>query len=285
MSSTHAKVLYLIGSMTTDFLRIGHRGAAAYATENTLSSIQTALACNVDMVEMDVRQTKDGILVLSHDSHLKAEGRRLKIKQHTLSQIQQLCLPGGELVTTLEQALAFVKGKALVNIDIKEPGFETELVALIEQLDMASQVMCSSLSAKSLKKVRAINADIYVALSYPSSFLIRLYHIRFLQPLLNYLATKHIAMSPIHFAVRQILPLQARRIKAATGINAVMIRAPFISPKLVDIIHRKELKLYAWPADKAQEVEKLRQWGVDGVESNRPDILQSPKKTQPLAAR
>lgn len=271
--------------MTTDFLRIGHRGAAAYATENTLSSIQTALACNVDMVEMDVRRTKDGILVLSHDSHIKAEGRRLKIKRHSLSQIQQLCLPGGELVTTLEEALAFIKGKALVNIDIKEPGYETELVQMLKRLDMTSQVMCSSLSAKSLKKVKLNNPDIFVALSYPSSFFIRLYHIRFLQPLLNYLATKHIAMSPIHFVVRQILPLRARYIKSAIGVNAVMIRAPFISPKLVDIIHRKELKLYAWPADKAQDVEKLRLWGVDGVESNRPDVLHPPKKSQHLAAR
>jgi glycerophosphoryl diester phosphodiesterase len=271
--------------VTTNFLRIGHRGAAAYATENTLSSIQTALSCNVDMVEMDVRRTKDGTLVLAHDPHLSAEGRRLKIRRHTLAQIQHLCLPGGELVATLEQALAFVKGKALVNIDIKEPGFEAELVQLIGKLDMTTQVMCSSLSAKSLTKIKSINPDIYVALSYPSSFFISLYHIRFLQPLLNYLATKHIAMSPIHFVVRQALPMRAKRLKAATGIDAVMIRAPFISPKLVDIIHRKELKLYAWPADKEHEVEKLRLWGVDGVESNRPDILHPSNKSQHLAAR
>lgn len=270
--------------MTTNFLRIGHRGAAAYATENTLSSIQTALACNVDMVEMDVRRTKDGVLVLAHDPHITAEGRRLKIKRHTLSQIQHLCLPGGELVTTLEEALSFVKGKALANIDIKEPGFETELVQLIEQLGMSSQVMCSSMSPRNLEKVKAANPDIYVALSYPPAFFITIYHIRFLQPLLNYLATKHIAMSPIHFLVRQILPLRAKRLKASS-IDAMMVRAPFISPKLVDIIHRKELKLYAWPADKAHEVEKLKLWGVDGVESNRPDVLHSPKKPQQLAAR
>ena len=197
--------------MTTNFLRIGHRGAAAYATENTLSSIQTALACNVDMVEMDVRRTKDGVLVLAHDPHITAEGRRLKIKRHTLSQIQHLCLPGGELVTTLEEALSFVKGKALANIDIKEPGFETELVQLIEQLGMSSQVMCSSMSPRNLEKVKAANPDIYVALSYPPAFFITIYHIRFLQPLLNYLATKHIAMSPIQFLVREILPWLSKR--------------------------------------------------------------------------
>src|SRR5690606_34111529 len=135
--------------MTSNFLRIGHRGAAAYATENTLSSIETAIACNVDMVELDVRLTKDKQMVLSHDPYIHGVGRKLKLRRHTLSQLHHLCLPGGELVTTLEQALSFIKGKALVNIDLKESGFEAEVVALVDKLEMNSQVMISGFSTKS----------------------------------------------------------------------------------------------------------------------------------------
>lgn len=48
---------------------------------------------------------------------------------------------------------------------------------------------------------------------------------------------------------------------------------PFISSKLVDVVHKKELKLYAWPADRQQEVERLQRLGVDGAGSNRPNVL------------
>ena len=50
-------------------LRIGHRGAGAYAIENTLESFQKALDLGVNAVEMDIRKTKDGELVLSHDDN------------------------------------------------------------------------------------------------------------------------------------------------------------------------------------------------------------------------
>lgn len=260
--------------MTSDFLHIGHRGAAAYATENTLSSIQTAIACGVDMVELDVRKTRDDHLVLAHDPYIQGEGRKLKINRHTLDQLNHLCLPGGEMVTTLEQALRFIRGKALVNIDLKESGYEKRIVSLVEELDMKSQVMFSGLQAKSLQKVKQENPGFFVALSYPSSFLIRLYYIRWLQPMWNYFGNRKFLIQPLQRIIRKLLPYRAKRLKDDLGIDAIMVMVPFISPKLVDVIHQKELKLYAWPADKEVDVHKLHSLGVDGAGSNRPDILQ-----------
>ena len=52
-------------------LRIGHRGARAYEPENTLSSFKKAVEMGVDAVELDVRKTKDGQLVVIHDADLK----------------------------------------------------------------------------------------------------------------------------------------------------------------------------------------------------------------------
>jgi glycerophosphoryl diester phosphodiesterase len=48
-------------------LRIGHRGAAGHAPENTLAAIQTGIALGIDLVEIDVRRTADGVLVVLHD--------------------------------------------------------------------------------------------------------------------------------------------------------------------------------------------------------------------------
>jgi glycerophosphoryl diester phosphodiesterase len=260
--------------MTDSFVRMGHRGAAAYATENTLSSIETALACNVDMVEVDVRRTKDGVLMLGHEPFLKGQGQTRMIRRSTYAQLKQLCLPGGEVAPTLEEALRFIAHKATVNIDIKESGLEAEIVSLVKKLGMDRQVMFSGLNTRSLRKIKQLNPQLYVTLSFPSSKLVGLYYIRWLQPLLQYLANRHQAMSPIHFVMRLILPFTLKRM-AHEQIDAVIIRAPFISSRLVEVAHKREWKLYTWPVDEAQDVEKLRKLGVDGIGSNRPDVLQT----------
>ncbi len=258
--------------MTSSFLRMGHRGAAAYATENTLSSIQTAIDCGVDMVEVDVRRTRDNVLVLAHEPFIKGQGHKVKVSRSTFDQIKQVCLAGGEMVATLEEALLFIKGKAQVNLDLKVGGIEADVVALVKKLDMSDEIMFSGLNKKSLRKVKQLDPRLYVTLAFPSSMLIKVYYIRWLQPLLHYLAHRHRAMSPIHFVIRQILPFTIRRL-GKEDIDAVIIRAPFITSKLVEVAHRKEWKLYAFPADAPHEVSKLRELGVDGVGSNKPDVL------------
>lgn len=268
--------------MKDSFLRMGHRGAAAYATENTLSSIQAALECGVDMVEMDVRRAKDGVLVLSHEPFIKGLGRRVSVRKSTLEEIQQVCLAGGEVAPTLDAALSFVRGRARVNLDLKESGIESAVVELVTKYRLENQTMISGLNRRSLRKIKQLNPALYVTLSFPSSTLIRLYYVRWLQPFLHYLAHRHRAMSPVHFVMRQILPFTLRRL-ASDQIDAVIIRAPFISSKLVDVAHRKEWKLYTWPADAPGEVDKLRQLGVDGIGSNRPDILLQPIDRSELA--
>lgn len=259
--------------MNADFLHIGHRGAAAYATENTLSSIQTAIACDVDMVEMDVRQTKDHQLVLAHDPYLHGQDRKLKIRRHTLEQLRQVCLPGGETITTLEEALTFVRGKALVNMDVKERGCEVPAVRLVEQLGMQKQVMFSGFDVHSLQLIKKLNPKLYVTLSYPSSFLMHMWENRWIQPLMKLLERRTL-MTPSEMVLRRVvIPWKVKRLTLEQGIDAMIIRAPFLSPKLVDMVHKKELKLYTWPADAPAEVEKLRDWGVDGIGSNKPDVM------------
>ncbi len=258
---------------SSPFLSIGHRGAAAYATENTLSSIQAALDCQVDMVELDVRRTKDGQLVLGHDRYLHGQHSKLKISQHTLAQLQHLTLAGGETVPTLKQALEFINSRALINIDLKESGYEAEVVDIVKQLHLQHRVMFSSLSPRSLKTVKTINAEFFVALSYPSTYLIRLYDISYFKPFFNYLGNKKLAMYPFFTTIRTVLPYKVRRLAADQGIDALIIRSPFISLKLVDAVHKKELKLYTWPADASEDLLKLKKLGVDGASSNKPDAF------------
>jgi glycerophosphoryl diester phosphodiesterase len=111
---------------------IGHRGAAGLALENTLESIRSAVASGVDAIEIDVRVTKDGHVVLSHDRSLgRVRSSRWKqlwasytdsdtvVHKTSLQKLRRANLPGGVSVPTLHEALKaagstplFIEGKS-----------------------------------------------------------------------------------------------------------------------------------------------------------------------------
>ncbi len=111
---------------------IGHRGAAGLALENTLPGIELARLLGVDSIEMDVRKTKDGKLVLCHDADLSRVSRRsAKIGNRTLGELQAITLNDGQsTVPTLEEALS-IAGSIPVIIELKEEGCADELIKVL----------------------------------------------------------------------------------------------------------------------------------------------------------
>ena len=109
---------------------VAHRGSSADRPENTLASTRRAIEVGATAVEVDVRTTKDGVLVLSHDATLDhATNGSGKINDKTLAEIQKLDAGSkfdpkfaGERVPTLEQVLTLCKGKIDVLLDLKESG-------------------------------------------------------------------------------------------------------------------------------------------------------------------
>ncbi len=108
-------------------LRIGHRGAKAYAPENTLASFKKALEIGVDAVELDVRKTKDTQLVVIHDADVKrtTNGEGL-VNDFTLKEIKSFDAGGGEKIPTFEEALDFLDKKVKVFVELKEVGVEEQ---------------------------------------------------------------------------------------------------------------------------------------------------------------
>ena len=94
-------------------LKVGHRGARAYEPENTLRSFRKALELGVNAVELDVRRTKDGELVVIHDDKVDrtTNGRGL-VNELTLEEIEKLDAGKGEKIPTLEEALEFLDKKS-----------------------------------------------------------------------------------------------------------------------------------------------------------------------------
>jgi hypothetical protein len=126
-----------------------HRGASAAAAENTLQACATALDWGADGVEVDVRRTRDGVLVLFHDEHLDRLTRGLgTVAQLTAAEL--LALPprtafgraAGGTVPSFVQLLDLVRQRAaLLHLDLKEPGLEDEVARWLDAADAWDHVV------------------------------------------------------------------------------------------------------------------------------------------------
>jgi hypothetical protein len=122
-----------------------HRGASRFAPENTLEAYAAAMDLGADGCEIDIRRTKDGVLVLHHDDRLgrTVEGGE-KVAELKYEELAARKLKGGGAgrVPTLAAALELARRRAmLLHLDIKEPGLEKEIAMLLDEADVWQHVV------------------------------------------------------------------------------------------------------------------------------------------------
>ncbi len=128
-------------------LAVGHRGTVRFAPENTLAAFRKAIELGLDLIEMDVRETKDGHLVIMHDATVdRTTNGKGQVAELTLAEIKRLDAGSwfspqfaGERVPTLDEALAALAGRALPDIDFKA-GDPAKLVAVLERHQLLGKV-------------------------------------------------------------------------------------------------------------------------------------------------
>ena len=152
-----------------DVLVIAHRGAAGAAPENTLASITRAISDGTDWVEIDVQETRDGEVIVVHDSDfMKLAGDPIKVWEGNLAKIQQIDIGSwfdsqfsDQRVPTLAEVLQVIKeSDANLVIELKYYGhdalLEQRVVDLVESADMVERVAIMSLKLAGVEKVRAL---------------------------------------------------------------------------------------------------------------------------------
>lgn len=153
-----------------------HRGASAYAPENTLPAFRLAEEQGADGIELDVHLSKDGELVVIHDEKLDrtTNGTGL-VKDYTLAELKTFCADNGMTgyeevrIPTLREVLEQVKpGNMLVNIELKTgilwyEGIEKKTLDLVAELGMQDRVIYSSFNHYSIAEVRRLAPDAQTA--------------------------------------------------------------------------------------------------------------------------
>ncbi|MCK4885625.1 NAD(+)/NADH kinase, partial [Candidatus Bathyarchaeota archaeon] len=226
-----------LGAGTKILLKIGHRGARAYEPENTLRSFKCAIELGVDAVELDVRKTKDNEIVVIHNADVNktTDGSGL-VSELTLEEIKRFVTEKGEKIPTLTEVLDSVGKRVKVLVELKETGIEEQVLGLIRQKGLIENVVIVSFHEDALRKVRELDGEVATGLIY----------------------------------VRHKNPIQAAlELKAEYLLSLYR----FTHSANIKKAHEKGLKVIVWTINNEEEVAEYRKKGVDGITTDRPDIL------------
>lgn len=228
-------------------LVIAHRGASAYAPENTIAAFALAKRQGAAMIELDVQLTADGALAVFHDDTTERwDGRPRPVRQCSLAELQALDI-SGERVPTLEETLAFARDAGLgLNVELKRTGIGARCAALLRQYGLVDQTIVSSFLPAALHELAA--ADPAVRRGY-------LMGTRSYRPVIR---------------ARELWPFFALRAVGATAWHPTW-ELPMIE-RIIPIVRRAGYAVHVWTVDDPAVMRRLAAVGASGIITNRPDV-------------
>lgn len=220
-------------------LRIGHRGACGRAPENTLASIEQAIACGCALTEVDVRRTADGQLVLLHDESVDrtTNGNGL-VAEMALEDVRKLTC-GGQPVPTLAEALHAAAGRIGLILELKAEGLAADVCATLRASGCPGPVIYASFLHDELRHVRRMDPD---------------------------------ARTMVLF---RRLPEDPAAVAIALRATHVGVRFDTASRPLVNRLRKAGLTVFVYTVNRPEDLQTARSLGVDGIVSDWPERIAS----------
>lgn len=233
-------------------LAFAHRGGAAHpdlvGLENTHAAFAHAVALGYTYLETDVHVTRDGVLVAFHDALLErvTDGAG-SLEEIDAADLARLRVGGLEPVPTLEDLVTSFP-TARFNIDLKSDAAVAPLAAFLTEHGLRDRVLAGSFSGRRLRRFRRLTG--------------------------HRVAT---SASPGEVAAYVVLPgcLAARLVRGPAALQVPHRRGPLVvaSRAVVRRAHAAGLAVHVWTVDDPDEMEALLDRGVDGLMTDRTDIL------------
>lgn len=220
-----------------------HRGDSVSAPENTIPAFESAIKNMADYAELDVHQTKDGVVVVMHDDSLKrTTGVNKQIWQLTYNEVKKLDAGSwfgkqfkGTQIPTLDEVIKHCKGKIKLNIELKpnghDPNLEEATLEVIKENQFEKQCVLTSLTYKSLVKAKKLNPEIKTG---------------------------------------YILSVAYGDFYDMPYLDFFSVDASFITPKMVKELHSRGRELHAWTVDNEENMKKMAQVKVDNLITDDP---------------
>ncbi len=244
------------GAAVAGVLAFAHRGGATHpelaGLENTLSAFSHAVELGYRYLETDVHVTKDGVLLAFHDTVLdRVTDGRGAISSLTAAEVDQALIAGLEKVPTLGQVVETFPDVCF-NIDLKSEGSAAALAQFIQARGIQDRVLVGSFSARRLREFRQLTGGTVATSAHPLEVLA----FRFLPS--GRLADR---LTGGRLSALQI-PHRRGRFVVAT-------------PGLVRRAHAAGKHVHVWTVDDPAEMRELIARGVDGLMTDRTDILKA----------
>lgn len=224
---------------------MAHRGDSFRFPENTMVAFQSAADAGADYVELDVRQTLDGVLVVMHDSNLqRTTGVNREVCDITYEELRRLSVKKDagiwstrETIPTLEEVLQLLKNTGLMlNIELKpcrEDSYEKKVISLVSKADMQSRCLIASSDCGILRRVKSYAPEIrtaYVSCDFNKNIL---------------------------------------QLKYA---DAISLNVSCVNATIVHLSHLAEKQIYVWTINTKKMLDKAIALGVDGVITDNPTL-------------
>ena len=249
---------------TTRPLVMAHQGGADLAPSNTMAAFRNAAQMGVDVLELDVHTTQDGVVVVIHDATVdRTTNGTGRVHDLTLSDLQtldagyQFSTDNGQTypfrgqgitVPTLQEVLSAFPAFR-INIEIKQadPPMEQEVADLIQKAGAQDRVLVVASNSDVIERFRALMPD--VATGASESEVRGFFYAQTLRVSAFYRPTADALQVPESFGNIQVL-----------------------TPHFVQAAHAREVAVHAWTINDAESMRRLLDMGVDGIITDRPDL-------------
>jgi glycerophosphoryl diester phosphodiesterase len=233
--------------LNDDVAITAHRGSSLRAPENSLSSIRLAIDEGADYVEIDVQNTADGIVVLTHDRDLRRiAGDERRISGIQWNELQKIDVGSwfsadfsDERIGSLEEAIGIARGRIRLNIELKYYGFDESLaknvVEVLRRENFFSDVVISSLNTDGLRQVDLLAPDVPIGVIVAEAY--------------------------------------GRRKPHLENIDFVSVNRNQVTRTAVRQVHRVDREIHVWTINDPKRMNRYINFGVDNILTDDPALL------------
>ena len=230
---------------------VGHRGAPRRARENTLDSLDWAESLGADAVEFDLRQTRDGEAILSHDEDIVLGGQRVPIRSFTAREIEKLVLPsefGEYRIPKLEEVFHRYGHQMRYLVEVKTAAttqltlMARRVAGLAAAFGVAQRCLVASFDAEFLRRMRETEPEIATGFIFDRGV---------------------------------SLPSPGKPTPLFPPVDAICPRRDLVNQALLEQAAAAGLSVNAWTVDEEGEIRRLLGAGVASVITNLPDLALS----------
>lgn len=229
-------------------LRIAHRGASAYAQEGSQSSVEKAAELGADMIEIDIRVTRDEIAVIAHDSNLKRVfGVSGEVNELTLEELKAVTPAGRQPIMTFDEMLDLCRNLGLgLYLDIKEvtPTSMRVILESLRRTGMLRYAIFGSFRPDLLAEIKAVSSA---------------------------------ASTSILFSSAHVDPVALAQAVNADYVHPCWERfespSALLTSEWIGRVREAGLGIVCWHEERPHEIAALQRLGVDGICSDQPELL------------